>query len=225
MSRKTTISHSSSVVIVYNAYDPSQIFGEQKDRGHPDPSAWDAFSFMGGNWDGKEAVGDGSPRGTLVRELHEEFGIPNPDGHPEEAKHLEVVVAWIIENLVPFAAFLNVPPVDGTASHKEPALVNVYTCGLDTEPWTMLAALQTKFGDLNTEYSSTVITSLEAMVNGKMKAAFGNDRRLQSFWLGLGYDDAKRIPLTEDYVNLFVGPVSSSYKDLLTQYKVLNKPI
>lgn len=225
MAPRTVISHSSSVAIIYRAGNPSQIFGEQKDEGHPDPSARGGFSFIGGNWSGDEATADSSPLDTLRREIREELAVPNQDENVREAEYLRKVIGSIVRELVPFASFLNVPPKEGTATHEEPALVNVFTRGLSTVPWELLEALQSKFGNLSTEFSSTIITSLKTMADGEIHAAFGNDRRLQSFWLGLGYDDAKRIPLTEDYVNLFVGPVHSSYEDLLAQYEVLNKPI
>lgn len=221
MKGKTVISHCASVTIIYAVHDPSQVFVERKDDTHPDPSARGGVNFIGGNLD-EDGQGDISPFDTLSREVHEELWIPE-DGTIEDAEVLSRIKAEIIEDAVPFGVFMNSPPAKGTATHKEPALMCVWTSGLNMETWTKLAEFQRRYGDLCVEYSTTSIVSLEDVVSGKVPTAFGNGARLQCFWLGMGYENAWRIPL-DKYNNTFVGMPPDSYKNLFQKFNVPVKP-
>ncbi len=75
---KRRITNISAVGIIYPEYDPSQIFIEMKDDGHPIKLVRHQLCPIGGNWIGDAAKNDRNPLATFRRELHEELSFDHP---------------------------------------------------------------------------------------------------------------------------------------------------
>lgn len=75
---KTPVSNLSSACIIYRASDPSQIFCEIKDDGHPVKLVRRQLCLIGGNWVGEDAASDRDPRQTLEREIRAELTFERP---------------------------------------------------------------------------------------------------------------------------------------------------
>jgi hypothetical protein len=131
---KQVVSNVSSVGIIVRATDPSQIFIEAKDDGHPIKLERRALCPIGGNWIGAAAKADVNPFATFRREINEEMCLEKPavstielrllglqaDGEftyraptngalvePEDKYDLAEIKAQIIESANPFGSFLN----------------------------------------------------------------------------------------------------------------------
>ncbi|MEK7181352.1 MAG: hypothetical protein AAB738_03420 [Patescibacteria group bacterium] len=70
--------------IIYRKANPSQVFIETKTPGYPRKVMVGKGLLPGGNWVGKAAASDRSPRHTYEREIFEEFSFDNPVADPEE---------------------------------------------------------------------------------------------------------------------------------------------
>ena len=75
---KTRISNVASVGIIFNATNPSQIFIEMKDGGHPIKLVRGQLCPIGGNWIGEAAKADRNTRDTFLREVDEELSFERP---------------------------------------------------------------------------------------------------------------------------------------------------
>ena len=75
---KRKVNGLASVGIIYRAKNPSQIFIEIKDDGHPIKHARRKGCFIGGNWIGENAKEDKRPYHTYRRELREEISFDRP---------------------------------------------------------------------------------------------------------------------------------------------------
>jgi hypothetical protein len=131
---KQVVTNTSSVGIIARASDPSQIFIEAKDDGHPIKLVRRALCFIGGNWIGPAAKADADPLATFCREVSEELCLEKPavstvelrllglqsDGDftyraptnnvpvkPGDERTLAEIKAQIMESAIPFGSFLN----------------------------------------------------------------------------------------------------------------------
>ena len=78
MAQKIAVTNISSVGIIFRRDDPSQIFIEVKDDGHPIKLVRRQLCFIGGNWIGESAKLDVNPLATFRRELAEELSFDRP---------------------------------------------------------------------------------------------------------------------------------------------------
>ncbi len=81
---KTPITNISAVGIIYRASNPSQIFIEVKDDGHPIKLVRRQLCPIGGNWIGEAAKEDSNTFATFQRELNEELSFDRPIRNAEE---------------------------------------------------------------------------------------------------------------------------------------------
>ena len=72
---KRRITNISAVGIIYPEYDPSQIFIEMKDDGHPIKLVRRQLCPIGGNWIGSQAAHDQNTFATFERKLREELSL------------------------------------------------------------------------------------------------------------------------------------------------------
>jgi hypothetical protein len=138
------ISNHSSVAIIYRLVDPSQIFIEMKDDGHPIRLVRRQLCPIGGNWIGKGAKWDSGPQATVLREVTMEelsFDHPSRDsvelvelGHTtdtvftaptkrtdmevsqEDKADMDTLKSVIQNSLTPFADFLDTVSKDAMDS-------------------------------------------------------------------------------------------------------------
>lgn len=75
---RRAIRNIASVGIIFRQSNPSQIFLEMKDDGHPIKLVRRQLCFIGGNWIGEEARKDRGPLDTFRRELIEEISFERP---------------------------------------------------------------------------------------------------------------------------------------------------
>lgn len=75
---KISVTGIAAVAIIYRKMDPSQIFIEIKDDGHPIKLVRRQLCFIGGNWIGEDAKTDKGPHETLMREIQEELSLERP---------------------------------------------------------------------------------------------------------------------------------------------------
>lgn len=129
------ITNHSSVAIIYRRLDPSEVFTEMKDDGHPVRLVRRQLCPIGGNWIGKGAQFDKNPLATVCREVvMEELSFDHPSrsplelvelGHssdvalmaptkradvevlPEDKADMEALKSLILNGLVPFGDFLD----------------------------------------------------------------------------------------------------------------------
>ncbi len=85
---KIGITNLSSAAIIYRRADPSQVFLEVKDNGHPVKLVHGQYCFIGGNWIGENAKYDRNWRDTLNREVLEELTFDRPIRSGEELVQL-----------------------------------------------------------------------------------------------------------------------------------------
>lgn len=102
------IRHIASVIVVYRATDPSQIYIDIKDDGLPVKVFRRTLCPVGGNWIGNAAASDRSPLETAKRELLEEISFERPARSMLELKQLgladqEVMASTSIQDPKPSA--------------------------------------------------------------------------------------------------------------------------
>ena len=78
MAEKTRIVNIAGVGIIFRESNPSEIFLEVKDDGHPIKLVRRQLCFIGGNWIGKTAKDDRNTLHTFRRELGEELSFDRP---------------------------------------------------------------------------------------------------------------------------------------------------
>lgn len=84
LAEKIRINNISGVGIAYRNSDPSQVFIEIKDGGHPIPLVRGQLCFIGSNWIGEAARLDVNPFFTFKREFREELSFEKPLRSTEE---------------------------------------------------------------------------------------------------------------------------------------------
>lgn len=89
---KTKITNISSVGIIYRAGNPSNIFIEVKDDGHPIKLVRRQLCPIGGNWIGKAAARDINTFMTFARELDEELSFDRPVRNSVELAQMDMAV-------------------------------------------------------------------------------------------------------------------------------------
>ena len=109
---KRSVNGLAAAGIIYRAKNPSQIFIEVKDDGHPIKHARRKMCFIGGNWIGENAKEDKSPYDTYHRELNEEISFERPMRNSLDYVLLGVALE---ENFAPTSA----PTVKPTELEKE----------------------------------------------------------------------------------------------------------
>lgn len=92
---KTLITNIAAVGIIYRATNPTEIFLEMKDDGHPIKLVRRQLCPIGGNWIGDVAKNDASPLATFRRELNEELSFDRPMRNTEEYSLLGIADAKI----------------------------------------------------------------------------------------------------------------------------------
>lgn len=85
------ISNISAVAIIYSEGDPSKIFIEIKDDGHPIPAMRRKLCFIGGNWIGEAAKNDRNTIDTTSREIREELSLDKPPASTKDLFDLGIV--------------------------------------------------------------------------------------------------------------------------------------
>jgi len=83
-----TVNNVSSVGIIFRASDPSQVFLEVKDDGHPIALVRRQLCLIGGNWIGDSAKADKGPLDTFRREVEEELTFDRPTRDTLELRQL-----------------------------------------------------------------------------------------------------------------------------------------
>lgn len=151
-------------------------------------------------------------------------------GSVDDVRRLNEIRRAIITGFEPFGSYTQFVSREAILSaDPEPkqqaftALANVYTSGLDERTWGDLMRLQTRYGNLIAEFSSSIITSLDDIVEKKMRSAFGYDRILQYFFRTMDLH-AKEIPMVQGVEVEFVGPILDTYSEYLARYDVEKKP-
>lgn len=119
---KIRVNGVAAVGIIYRASNPSQIFLEVKDDGHPIVHARRKLCFIGGNWIGEHAKKDQNTLDTFRREFNEEITFERPLRNSLEYALLGVASE---ENFAPTPDPSMVPDADDSfalASVKETIL-------------------------------------------------------------------------------------------------------
>jgi len=222
-----TVSHVSVNGLVFREADPKDIFAGQKLL-VPDKSAQGNVSIVtGSNWFGEPAIDDKTPIRTLKRAVGWKLIVPD-DAPAHDKAYLAEIKHYLGVNWKPFGSFLNVPLEGGTATHyPHPALVNVFTCGLNESNWNALVHLVETYEDdfVRDPQERPIFTSLSEMLEGTSVAAFGNDRRLQQFWLLHGIHAAMGLDFPDPfYRNVYRGRPLESYEEIMAHYNVLTVP-
>ena len=249
------ISNISSVAFIYRASNPSEIFFEIKDDGHPIKLVRRTLCPIGGNWIGESARGDRGPLDTVRREIREELSLERPvrtwelqafggesvdQFAPTPISDLQVtrdhllslsaVKEAINRMLMPFGTYLNTVTKEamtradpGNTREGYTGLSCYWLAPLDEQTWHVLVKLQSDFGNLSNE-SLTVMTNVHEIVERQICGAFAHERVLQRFFLAMGFQEAKRMPLTEGTASVCAGSALASYEDYLEIYDVQKRP-
>jgi hypothetical protein len=106
---KQQVTSIASVGIIFRASNPAQIFLEVKDDGHPIMLVRRQLCFIGGNWIGEGAKGDGNTLGTFKRELKEEICFERP---MRDSVELNLLGQGGVEKFVPTPITTEATPAD-----------------------------------------------------------------------------------------------------------------
>lgn len=85
---KIPVTHIAAVGIIFPAHDPTYLFLEIKDDGHPIKLVRRQLCFIGGTWIGDNAKQDSNTFDTFRRELGEELSFERPVRDSIELNHL-----------------------------------------------------------------------------------------------------------------------------------------
>ena len=233
-----------SVGIIYRATNPAEIFLEAKDDGLPVKLFRRGLCPIGGNWIGGS---DRGPLNTFRRELEEELtldalsvswlrgsfslmpGRRVPVG--DSARALLTEVKRVIkQDAVPFGDCLNVTP-KAVLDRADPdnqedgfaTLTTYWAIPIGNTLWATLVGLQAEFGNLSNE-SITLITSLDEILDNKIRFAYAHDRAYQRFFLAMGLARARQMTLIEGIEHELVGTSLPTYDDYLERFDVARRP-
>ena len=104
------------------------------------------------------------------------------------------------------------------------ALCSYYSTALNESEWNKLMRLSQKFGNLSSE-SQTLFISLEEIVKKKVQWLFGHGQALQSFFMSLGFQLAKKMPTVANIKSTKIGKPLGTYQEYLKRYDVEKKPV
>lgn len=225
---KVPVNNCASVVLIFPRSNPRKIFIQQKDKGLPNQFGQDeALCPFGGNWVGKEAIGDSGPEATLVRELDEELFVDADKGESHRPAALQGVLEAVEKTLSPYIATLAETAGSVWSTPEKPRAsfvtrVSYFTAALDDDDWAVLEHLQDKYGRLSNEGNSRG-TSLDEIVLRGLRGAYGHDQILQKFWLDQGFEVAEHMFIYPNPPAVEV-PWLQSYDKVLAAYDVDKTP-
>lgn len=144
---------------------------------------------------------------------------------PQDENDLQYVIDQIDKNIVPYRAHIVTVPEklfrleESNYSRGDiKTLVSYYTIGLSEEAWTTIERLQAKFGNLSNE-STTLITSLEKIVDTGFQISWGHDQALRRFFLENGLNLAEKMRMVPGISTVYIGTPANSYKSYTERYR------
>jgi len=143
---------------------------------------------------------------------------------------LKSIVEEIQTGAVPFADFLSYTPksvLDAADPENQrgdiTAIVSAWLIPVSRATWAQISNMQLRFGNLSNESRSAVL-SLNDMIERNIHAAFGYDRILQAFWLAMGLNEAKKLPLVDRITHDCIGTPRASWVDYLIDFNPTKRP-